>query len=252
MIFVIPMAGRGSRFKEAGFEKPKFMLSVCGRTLLEWSLKSLPLELASEVVFVGLSEENKALDLEKTVRSLSGIPDEILTFRWLDEVTNGQATTVLEGLHGIADELPLVIFNIDTTFIDSNISTALQEGDWDGLLGSFASQTPNLSYAALDEQGRVVRVVEKEVISSHALNGLYAFRSVALFRQCYQNLKDEVLSKKGEVYVAPLYQHLLSQEKFVKLSITEETYPLGTPHELRHFEENSDGYCLEFERTKKV
>ena len=250
MIFVIPMAGRGSRFKEAGFEKPKFMLSVCELTLLEWSLKSLPLELAHQIVFVGLAEANQSLNLENTVRSLSGIPDELLSFCWLDEVTNGQATTVLEGLQGVKEEEPLVIFNIDTTFLDPGLSGALQKSDWDGLLGSFHSQAPNLSYAALDAQGEVTEVAEKEVISSHALNGLYAFRSVALFRDCYQRLNEEVLAQKGEVYVAPLYNYLLQEGRCVRLSSTQETYPLGTPEEVALFKEEAASYCEEFKRTR--
>ena len=45
MNFVIPMAGRGERFKKAGFSLPKMLIESHGKTLLEWSVDSLPLEL---------------------------------------------------------------------------------------------------------------------------------------------------------------------------------------------------------------
>ena len=38
---VITMGGLGSRFKEKGYTLPKYMISVKGKTLFEWSLISL-------------------------------------------------------------------------------------------------------------------------------------------------------------------------------------------------------------------
>lgn len=45
MNFIIPMAGKGERFKNAGFELPKMLIEAHGKTLLEWSVDSLPLDL---------------------------------------------------------------------------------------------------------------------------------------------------------------------------------------------------------------
>ena len=39
-MIVIPMAGLSSRFKKAGFSKPKYMLEAKGKTLFEHSILS--------------------------------------------------------------------------------------------------------------------------------------------------------------------------------------------------------------------
>ena len=38
---VITMAGLGSRFRKAGYNVPKYMIEVHGKTLFEWSMESL-------------------------------------------------------------------------------------------------------------------------------------------------------------------------------------------------------------------
>ena len=38
---VITMAGLGSRFREVGYDVPKYMIEARGKTLFEWSMESL-------------------------------------------------------------------------------------------------------------------------------------------------------------------------------------------------------------------
>ena len=45
MNFLITMAGEGRRFREAGFTVPKMLIEAKGKTLLEWSIDSLPLKI---------------------------------------------------------------------------------------------------------------------------------------------------------------------------------------------------------------
>ena len=87
------------------------------------------------------------------------------------------------------------------------------------------------------------------MISEYALNGLYVFRSVDLFRDAYITLGKKILASKGEIFVAPLYEYLLKKGQKVVLSQSEETYPLGTPEELKAFEEKVDDYQRKFSLT---
>ena len=50
------MAGRGQRFVDAGYTVPKPMIPVLGRPMYAWAVESLPLALASRLVFVCLAE----------------------------------------------------------------------------------------------------------------------------------------------------------------------------------------------------
>ena len=42
MNIVIPIAGRASRFREAGYKGPKALIEVRGRPMVQWATDSLP------------------------------------------------------------------------------------------------------------------------------------------------------------------------------------------------------------------
>lgn len=231
MNFVIPMAGRGDRFRKAGYEVPKLLLPAFGRTLLEWSVDSLPLSLASRLIFIGLDEHRR--DVEPLIfrRYRSYCPRCV----WLPEVTRGQAETVLMASEDWDCDAPLVIFNIDTAFSSSSLAGTLQRDDVDGVLGSFRSTEPRFSFAAVDEHGIVRDVKEKIAISDRALTGLYHFRATAAFAEIAGDVVRRGETTKGEFYVAPLYNQLIAQGQSFVLDTCDSVSILGTPEEYESF-----------------
>ena len=59
MNIVIPMAGRGSRFKDVGIDVPKPLIPVRGVPMYVWAMRSLPLELATRVIFICLQASKR-------------------------------------------------------------------------------------------------------------------------------------------------------------------------------------------------
>jgi len=234
MIFVIPMAGHGRRFTAAGYTVPKYLLEAHGKTLLEWSVNSLPLELASLTIFVILREHEKAFRMEAKIRGLYKHQTP-LAFIFLDEVTRGQAETIMFASSKIKPHLPLVIFNIDTMFSSATIKENLLRTDIDGVLGCFPSIEPRFSFASTDPNGRVICVKEKEPISNNALTGFYHFRRASDFLE----IADEAIKRnqltKGEFYVAPLYNKMIDRGSLLILDYAPVHHILGTPEEYTEF-----------------
>lgn len=236
MNFVIPMAGRGQRFMDAGYTQPKMLIEARGKTLLQWSVDSLPLELCESLVFVGLEEHERSFGISKRIREWYGhVPR--LEFMFLPSATGGQAETVLRARDAIDPAMPLLIFNIDTMFHSETLAAALRLISNDGVLGSFLSREPRFSFAALDDRGFVSRVTEKEPISDHALTGLYFFRETPLFFDLADACVRRDERTKGEFYVAPLYNELLARGKRVVVDPCDSHAILGTPAELAEFME---------------
>jgi dTDP-glucose pyrophosphorylase len=234
MTIVIPMAGRGQRFLEAGFTQPKFLLEAHGQSLLEWSVKSLPLDLATRCVFVALREHERGFALESHLHAMFGASTNV-TVVWLDSVTRGQAETVFVAEEHIEPDAPLIIFNIDTMFRSNTLRANLQRDDVDGVLGSFTSREPRFSFASVDAAGRVVRVTEKEPISDHALTGLYHFRRAGAFLEAAGQAIRANRTERGEFYVAPLYNDLLARGAHLILDEAATHHILGTPEEYAAF-----------------
>lgn len=234
MNFVIPMAGLGSRFVKAGYSLPKMLLEAKGKTLLEWSLSSLPLNLSTVIVFVGLKEHEEEFGLSAKIRAL--YPALNCRFIYVEQVTRGQAETVYLSLGECDMELPLVIFNIDTFFYSSTLAAVLVDPANDGVLGCFHSREDRFSFAELDEKGMyVLDVREKEVISDHALTGLYTFKQAYDFKETYEFHLAHDLTVKGEFYIAPMYNYLIEKGKKYVLDEAEKHYILGTPEEYEQF-----------------
>jgi len=231
--FVIPMAGKGSRFAEAGYTVPKPLLEAHGKTLLEWSVDSLPLGLSEHLIFVGLAEHQRSIESLIARRYESYKPE----FIWINEVTRGQAETVLKASPYWNEDGALLIYNIDTAFYSSGLTSALKRSDVDGILGAFRSNESRFSYAECDDDGNVKKVVEKEVISEFALTGLYHFKRTRDFIWAAEQAlsKNEVV--KGEYYVAPLYEKLIKNGSLFALDVSDRIAILGTPAEYLAFRE---------------
>lgn len=234
MNFIIPMAGHGARFVQAGYKLPKMLLKAHGKTLFEWSLNSLPLHLANVVVFVGLKDHEVRFELQKTIQEL--YPALNSKFVFLDQVTRGQAETTWFALkHCNADE-PLVIFNIDTFFSSYTLAGNLLKPGIDGVLGAFHSTENRFSFAAMDSnQLFVTEVKEKEVISDNALTGLYTFKNVHDYVETYDYHIKNNLTVKGEYYIAPMYNYLIAKGRKYIIDRADKHYILGTPDEYAQF-----------------
>lgn len=234
MNFVITMAGRGDRFVRAGFSEPKMLIPVRGRTLLEWSLGSLPLQLCTRLIFVGLADHERAHRLSERILPLlpAGLD---CRWRWLDAVTRGQAETAWMARTEVDPSKGILIFNIDTRFTSKTLESALTDPSSDGVLGAFASSEPRFSYAAVSATGTVTDVREKEVISPHALTGLYSFRRTPDFFATAENWIRRELTVRGEFYIAPMYADLIPMGRRFTLDHAESVDVLGTPEEVEAF-----------------
>ena len=230
------MAGRGDRFQRAGYRDPKMLILARGRTLLEWSLCSLPMQLCTRLVFVGLAEHERSYELSTRVGRLLPIGVEV-RWHWLEQVTRGQAETALLAEAQVDPDRPLVIFNIDTRFTSRSLAEALINPAWDGVLGAFPSHEPRFSFAAVDSSGRVTDVREKEPISPHALTGLYTFRHPADFFDTARDWIARDQRVRGEFYIAPMYTALIAAGRRCALDHAESVDILGTPEEVAQFEQ---------------
>ena len=234
MNFVIPMAGLGSRFQNAGYALPKPLIPAHGKTLLEWSIDSLPLELCSNLIIIALQDHCQQYPLVKFIEDkYNHLNPQILQ---LSQPTNGQAETVYLSQHLWDHAQELLIFNADTAFISPTLAHTLKTHASDGILATFTSDSPKYSYAQTNAQGIVTQTAEKIVISNQALNGLYHFTHTHHFIETFTHHRDNNLRYNNEFYIAPMYNYLIQQGKQFILHPIEQNFILGTPEELLQFQ----------------
>lgn len=238
LTIVITMAGLGSRFREVGYTVPKYQIQAKGHTLFTWSMESLRgfAELNPSYIFILRKEDQAIPFLEKECANL-GI--DAPSFIELTDTTDGQATSALLAQEYWEKDSPLLIYNIDTYVAAGQMNHAQLKGD--GFLPCFCGEGNHWSFVALDDTGKAVEVREKTRISDHCTLGAYYFSSCGLYEETYRDFfLNNGNSERGERYIAPMYNHLIAQNKPVYISTVapEYVHPLGTPEELNHFLEN--------------
>lgn len=233
---IITMAGFGRRFREAGYDVPKYQIEAHGLTLFHWSLASLRSFTAAgaRVLLISRAADHASKFIEKEMPALA---IENWSLLELDAPTDGQATTAMRALPMIDSSRPILIYNIDT-FVDPRFLpvTAVRGDGW---MPCFPGQGDAWSFARTEEDSDLVlETREKKRISPHATIGLYWFDSGALYADLYRNFHEiSAPHEAGERYIAPMYNQLIKNGGAVYLHRvpTEAVHPLGTPEDVKKF-----------------
>lgn len=234
---VITMAGRGSRFKDAGYKTPKYEIMAHQRSLFEWSMLSLKNFLTpdSRGIFVCL-EENTSSDFVLHQAKVLGLTD--VHIIELKELTDGQATSAYLSRELWNPKWPLLIYNIDTYVKPHALKPADIRPGSDGWIPCVQVPGEHWSFVKLGDDGWAIDLAEKQRISDNASIGLYWFSCASRYVELYERFfSDSSNLVRGEKYIAPLYRQLLAEGGKVSLSDLHlsDVHVLGTPAELDQF-----------------
>lgn len=239
MRIVIPMAGLGSRFVEAGYTDHKPLIKVNGKTLLEYTVSSLGIDGQYHLVVRDLG--GHYLD---SVRSVMDSLDVFYQIHVIDRVTTGAAETALKALEDDYDD-ELVVTNCDQ-YLDWKPNDFLEESrKYDVSVLTYDSDDPKNSFAEIVND-KVVNIVEKKAMSRHALVGVHYWKKAQDFvRTTGYLMKDRDV--KRETYVSETINYLIREGKSVAAVPIEGRYwCTGTPEHLTLFK----GYVMEYKVRK--
>lgn len=233
---VIPMAGLGSRFKQAGYTNPKPFIDVMGKPMIEWVIDNVkPTRYPSHFTFICHEAHLKEFPVAEMLKRK--IPDaSIVTVK---NTTEGAACTVLLAIENLKHSRPLLLANSDQ-WVDVSIDTFLDEAfrtKTDGMIMSFEADDKKWSFARLGEGGRVVEVAEKKPISSHATVGIYFFKQAMDFVRGAEQMILKDIRTNNEYYVCPVYNELILAQKDIRIFDigSQNMHGLGTPEDLERF-----------------
>lgn len=236
MIAVLPIAGRGSRFADKGYDIPKPLIEVGGQPMFAWAIQSLEGLPISRLIVVTLQEHEELYGICNLFRQYS--PQDIpLDFILLPDVTEGQLCTVMAAESFFEPHQSIVIAAGDTLIkghLAQDISA--QPENSAGLISVASLPGDRWSFAKTDEQGKVVQVAEKVRISDHASTGIYYFCRCDLFQLYARRILEKKEKTKGEYYVIPVYQKMIDDGLWVGISEATEMWDMGTPEAKAMFE----------------
>ncbi|PRX08322.1 UNVERIFIED_ORG: dTDP-glucose pyrophosphorylase [Martelella mediterranea] len=233
---VIPMAGRGSRFAEAGYLTPKPFLEVHGKPMIQVVMENLAPVVPHRFILICQSSHIRQYRLEQSLSAIAGDIELI----GIDHVTEGQASSVLLASPFLGNDDPVMTANSDQ-FIDTDIDSYLdhmERESLDGLIMTMKACDRKWSFVR-SENGRVVETAEKRVISHDAAVGIFNFRRGGDLINGIEAMIADNHRVNGEFYVCPVYNYLIrAGSKVGHYSIGAERdgmYGLGIPGDLDFF-----------------
>jgi len=221
---LIPMAGSGKRFREAGYELPKPLIDAGGIPMIERVLGNLPA--SGKVVLIVLSEQVGLIP-----PSVAGCV-RVVT---VGALTEGAACTVLLAEDHIESGEALLIANADQwlDWAPDHFADYCTRSGADGCIATFRASGPKWSYAEVREDGTVAAVVEKVPISSDGTCGVYWWRRASDCFAAVRRMLGKNLRVNGEFYLAPAFNEMILDGARIVAYPVPRMWGLGTPADLK-------------------
>ena len=228
---LIPMAGAGSRFANAGYTFPKPIIDVNGKPMIQVVVENLGLD--ANYIFVVQKEHREKYNLD-TMLNLIAPNCKIVE---ADGITEGAACTALLAKDYINDDNPLFFANSDQ-FVEWDpleFMYQMQERNADGGIVTFKATHPKWSFAKVDDRGIVTEVAEKKPISDNATVGYYYWKHGSDFVKYAEDMIDKDIRVNNEFYVCPVFNQAIEDEKTIRIYEASGMWGLGTPEDLNHY-----------------
>jgi len=242
MKVIIPMAGFGNRFVEAGYRDPKPLITVNGKRILEYICGMFDKE--DELIFICNDYHLATTPMKKIILEIR--PDATVVL--VPSHKKGPVYTMAGMESYIDDNEEVIVCYCDNPYLwnYTEFKKWIKESESDGCILSHVGFHPHrLSstfMAYMKESNLVVsEIKEKEPytedpMQEHASTGTYYFKKGSYIKKYFQQLMDSDINYNGEYYVTLVYNLLIQDNLKVTCYPTDFVTVFGTPEEVENFE----------------
>lgn len=239
---ILPMVGLGSRFQEEGYKTPKPLIPVSNHPMSVQALMDLPQTERQRFV---LRKDMLGIDeLQKVLQEKSPISE----FSILNHMTDGQASTCVEGSLGLSVDDPVTIAACDNGMIyDTATFQSLMDLEdvdvivWGARRYPGAIRSPEMyGWIDADASGVIKGVSVKKPLSNPSIDpivvGTFTFKRLGDFLNSVDHMKSRKALVNGEYYVDTAINDAISLGLRCVIFEIDNYICWGTPNDLKTFE----------------
>lgn len=213
---IIPCAGKSSRFPDI---RPKWMLThPDGNLMIKKALEGLKGIEKKDIIITILKEHEEKYDISKGLKENIG---EEITIIILDEPTKSQSETVYLTLKEAGVRESFLVKDSDNYF-EVDVSCENNYICYSNLDEYTEINPSNKSYIKMNEQGVIIDMVEKRIISKSFNVGGYFFKNVEKFIETFEKLGES--NSFSELYLSYIIEDMIINQKEVFLGKKVEKY----------------------------
>ena len=235
MIWILPMAGKGTRTNSLGKFKP--FVKVNGKKIIDWFLIGIKNKIKkNDIIFlITTIDYEKKYNFKKKIKLIfkkNKLKTKNLIFKFVNETPNGPAYTV-SSIKNILrkSKVPCVIINPDQ-FVDFDLPNKFERNNI--YIPLYFNNHGNSSYVKLNSQGNIIEIKEKNLISNYASSGVYIFGSTKILKDSFKKFKKE--NTTSEINMSNIINNYIKIQKLkAEPLLTFFKYDLGNIESIKNF-----------------
>jgi dTDP-glucose pyrophosphorylase len=227
MKVIVPCAGRSSRYPNM---PPKWMLpDHDGIPMVVRALEGLPAR-PDDLVFTLLREHEERFD---AVAGLERAFGQKVNCVVLEKPTASQSETVMETIRRANVSEPFLVKDSDNFFELSSIEETYNYVTVSSLNDFEQINARNKSYVQIDQDGVIINIREKQVISDLFSVGGYFFNEPDAFLATFDELRTVSEQSGTELYISEIISHMILNGGAFQAKRAQRYQDWGTVHEWR-------------------
>ena len=221
MTIIIPMAGEGSRFRDAGYHLPKALVPVSGKPMIVRVLESLPP--ADRIVCLVRQEHIDAFHIDELIKRHA--PNAVIVP--IAQTTEGQASTCMLAMPHISPDEPIFIAACDNSFLYNKERHAalIADPSVDAIVWTFTqdelltAKPEAWGWVRLADDGATITDMSVKVpvsdnpFNDHAVVATFYFKRAGDFVAAYERMVAANYRINNEFYVdaLPIFMNQLGK-----------------------------------------
>lgn len=248
MNIIIPLGGKGERFKNDGYLLPKPLIKVFDKEMIFYVLDNLNINNDDKIFIIYYNLEQ--YNFEDII--LKKYP--LINFIILNKQTLGASETIMIGLEQIiklSTNKKCLLLDCDT-FYTQDIISLYRNINENAVFYTINNEVkPIYSYIKLDEKLNIKQIVEKVKISDNANTGIYCFNDINELLYYSKKVVNNNINFNNECYTSCIIDQMIKNNKIFKgIELKQENvFNLGTPEQLNTYIKNTHLFLFDLDGT---
>jgi HAD superfamily hydrolase (TIGR01509 family) len=251
MNILIPIGGKGERFKKDGYSQPKHLIDIFGKPMILYVLDNLSIT-SEDVVFIITYKQNHSETFENIIHNKYPT----IHIIYISKQTEGAAETLFLGIESFIkrnsmNDNPVMVLDCDT-FYTYDVANAYRKSLNKNVVFYTINveKDPIYSYILLDTNNHIVDIKEKSKISDNTNTGIYCFQSIHFLYHLTNMVLKENKRFNNEFYTSCVVKECIQNETMCGIEIPSElVFNLGTPTQLTKFVNNKYAFLFDLDGT---
>lgn len=238
---IIPMSGVGKRFIDAGYDTPKPLIEIDGKSIIQHVVELFPGE--SKFTFICNETHLDTTDMRNKLQHIAP-QGKIVS---IPNHKKGPVFAVSEILDHIDDNEEVIVNYCDfgTYWNYRDFLKHTRDRSADGAIPAYKNFHPHMlgstNYAFMrDHEQWLLEIKEKEPFTSnrmneYASNGTYYFKKGEYIKKYFPLLMEKNIHLNGEFYVSLIYNLLVQDKLNVSIYNIQHMLQWGTPQDVEEY-----------------